>query len=112
MKTNLYVTLKRMFSGLIPGLMLLALTFSNKTCAQTWSQVGNGGADDWVYATTVYNGDLIAAGKFTSIGGVYANRIARWDGIAWHPLGSGVNGKVWAMIVFNGKLYVGGEFTQ
>ena len=44
-----------------------------------------------VYALTVYNGNLIAGGYFTTAGGTSANYIASWDGTAWSPLGSGMN---------------------
>jgi hypothetical protein len=43
-------------------------------------------------APAVYDGDLIAAGAFTEAGGVPVNRIARWDGTDWSPLGSGIDG--------------------
>ena len=45
-----------------------------------------------VCALTVYNGELIAGGWFTTAGGVTCNCIARWDGSAWQPLGSGMSG--------------------
>ena len=74
----------------------------------------NGG---WVRAVTVWNGDLIAAGSFTSAGGRTVNRIARWDGKAWHPLASGgeigvTGGVVRAVTVWDGDLIVGGTFTM
>ncbi len=94
-------------------LFVILVNFGPSTLqAQTWNTVGSTGANDWVYATTVYNGNLIVAGNFTSIGGVAANHIARWDGTSWYPLGLGVNGKVLALGVFQGELYVGGEFTM
>jgi len=65
-----------------------------------------------VFALTVYEGQLVAAGSFTQAGGVSANRIARWDGNAWYPLGSGLNGVVRALTVYNGDLIAGGGFTQ
>lgn len=34
--------------------------------------------------------ELIAAGSFTTIGGVAAKNVARWDGTSWQPLGAGV----------------------
>ena len=80
--------------------------------AQNWSALAGGGMNDWVYATTIYNGNLIVGGKFTSAGGVSANHIASWDGASWSPLGEGVNGKVNALIVYNGNLVVAGEFTS
>lgn len=94
------------------GIIILFATISNNTSAQTWATVGSGGMTDWVYASVVFNGDLIVGGKFTAAGGVNADHIARWDGSSWHPLGLGVNGKVNALLVMNGLLYVGGEFTS
>lgn len=60
------------------------------------------------------NGDLYVGGRFTAIGDVAANRIARWDGSHWSALGDGVYGtaaKVHA-IAFDtlGNVYVGGYF--
>ncbi len=92
-------------------LFLIVFMFSQKAYSQTWSTLSTG-MNDWVYSSTVYNGDLIVGGNFTSAGGVSANHIARWDGTTWYPLGLGVNGKVWALISFNGSLYAGGEFTE
>jgi len=57
---------------------------------------------------------LYAAGEFTSAGSA-ANRIAVFDGIAWSPLGSGLNGSVFDMAsIPSGPLaglYVAGNFT-
>jgi trimeric autotransporter adhesin len=53
------------------------------------------------------NGDLVAGGWFGSIGGVAANNIARFDGVAWSPLGAGVGGGVVSLILdANGDLVV------
>ena len=57
-----------------------------------------------VYALTVYNGRLIAAGGFTNAGGVDVNRIARFDGNNWQPLSSGMNNLVTALTVYDGNL--------
>jgi hypothetical protein len=58
------------------------------------------------------SGDLVAGGYFTSAGGVPANNIARWDGSAWAPLGTGMNGSVSALALLNsGDLVAGGAFT-
>jgi len=93
---------------LISGVMAFV---SHQAYSQTWSSLSTG-MNDWVYASTIYNGDLIVGGKFTSAGGVSANHIARWDGSSWSPLGSGVNGKVNALIVYEGNLVAAGEFTS
>ena len=42
---------------------------------------------------------LYAGGGFTTAGGVSANYIAKWNGSAWSPLGSGMNSWVWALTV-------------
>jgi hypothetical protein len=54
---------------------------------------------------------LYAGGAFTTAGGVAANRIAKWNGTAWSPLGTGVNGTVNALTGFGPALYTGGSFT-
>jgi hypothetical protein len=68
--------------------------------------------DSFVNALAVLpNGDLIAGGSFTTTGGVAANRVARWDGSTWSPLGSGMDGSVRALAAFpNGDVAAGGDF--
>lgn len=112
MKTKIVNIKINIVSSLMIALLITISSIANNAYSQTWSAVGSGGMSDWVYASTVYNGDLIVGGKFTSAGGINANHIARWDGTSWHSLGLGVNGKVNDMIVFNGELIVGGEFTE
>ncbi|HEY3296876.1 MAG TPA: hypothetical protein VGL38_15700 [bacterium] len=62
-----------------------------------------GGVAGWIYATIVYNGQLIAAGDCPG-------HIARWDGAVWQPLGTGLDGRVNALAVYQGNLYAGGQF--
>ena len=62
---------------------------------------------------TMWGNDLYVAGEFSRIGGVSANKIARWDGTNWTALGSGVLGNyVRALCVHQGQLCVGGLFTN
>lgn len=72
-----------------------------------------------VIRMTVYKNELIVAGEFVQAGngtgydmGYY--NIARWNGIKWDSLGSGVNAGVSALEVdtINDILYVGGPFTM
>jgi hypothetical protein len=70
-----------------------------------------GGIPNYVQALTVFGTNLIAAGSFTSAGGISANRIAQWDGASWSPLGSGMNGDVLALTSAGNTLYAGGLFT-
>ncbi len=76
-----------------------------------WQALGTG-MDDAVNALAVDgSGNLYAGGKFTTAGGVPANRVARWDGSAWSALGSGMDGEVRALTFDgNGNLYAGGHF--
>ncbi len=91
-----------------------------------WVPLGTGlGASpsDKVYALTVFDdgaGDgpaLYAGGEFTTAGGAPANRIAKWDGSTWSPVGSGLNGAVHALLVLDdrrggsARLVAGGAFT-
>ncbi|MEZ6037361.1 MAG: hypothetical protein R3F29_07765 [Planctomycetota bacterium] len=63
-------------------------------------------------AVELANGDLVVGGYFDMAGGVAANHIARWDGAAWHPLGSGLDSQVTALLLLpNGDLLVGGQFN-
>ena len=104
-KRSFYSTLLFVFS------QVFLFQISEVAFCQNWSSL-NGGMNGWVYATTVYNGELIAAGSFSYAGGVAVNNIARWNGSTWAPLGLGVNGRVNALTVFNGELIAGGEFTE
>lgn len=59
---------------------------------------------------------LFAGGNwFNLAGGVQANRIAKWNGSVWAPLGSGTSNSVETLAVFDDgtgpALYAGGLFT-
>jgi hypothetical protein len=58
------------------------------------------------------NGDLVAGGAFTTAGGVSANRIARWNGSSWAPLGSGAAEVLALAVLPNGDLVAGGNFIN
>jgi hypothetical protein len=70
----------------------------------------------YVYALVVAGSDLYAGGHFTYATNagpsvVKVNYIAKWNGSAWSPLGSGMNDTVNALAMPGTDLYVGGEFT-
>jgi len=73
--------------------------------------LAGGGLNGAVTAMTVYDGKLIVAGEFTTVGGIPANHIAAWDGSSWSALGTSVNGTIGAMTVFENKLVVAGAFS-
>ncbi len=75
----------------------------------SWSSVGNTLSWANVLALTVHGGELIAGGNFL----VGANRpVARWDRSQWHPLGSGFDQFVHALISYNGELIAAGNFQN
>lgn len=84
-----------------------------------WTAVGDGPTNGGVNSFAVFDDGsgkvLYAGGAFTTIGGVAANHIARWNGSTWVRLESGLNGDVRALAVFDDgagpALYVGGHFS-
>lgn len=84
------------------------------------SGLGGGFSSPRVDAVAVLpNGDVIAGGAFTGSGLTLAERIARWDGTAWHPLGSGLTQGVQSFasastltVLPGGDLFVAGRFTE
>ncbi len=74
-----------------------------------WVSLGSG-MDGAVDALAVSGANLYAGGAFNTAGGVRANYIAKWDGIAWSALGSGMNDTVRALAVSGTNLYAGGDF--
>lgn len=91
--------------------------FANFICywnGTQWVQMGTG-ANNTINAVAVApNGDVVAVGNFTSIGGVAANRVARWVRATqtWTALDTGLNGTGWDVCIGpDGKIYVVGAFT-
>lgn len=92
-----------------------------------WSGLG-GGTIGRVYSLAVFDDDgsgnnaasLFAGGDITVAGGTPVNRIAKWNGASWSGLGTGMDGSVRALIVFDEdgagvnppSLFVGGSFTH
>ena len=82
-------------AGSMPGTRGIA-----KWNGQAWSSVGGGmtGQQFGVDVLCTFDADgpgpglpaLVAAGWFTSAGGVPANRIATWNGNQWSPLSTGM----------------------
>ena len=71
-----------------------------------------GGNGDIEAVAVDAKGNLYVGGLFTFIGTNSANRVARWDGKTWSPLGSGMNSDVYALAVSGTDLYAGGKFTE
>jgi hypothetical protein len=79
-----------------------------------WTAVGSGSLPDGDIKTMAWLGsDLYIGGDFTSINGVSANRLVKFDGTNWTVLGSGITGnRVSILVSFGSDLYVGGWFTS
>ena len=78
-----------------------------------WSAVGSGaiaGAGGIGCEKIVsYGTDIYLAGQFSSVGGVTANRIAKWDGSAWSAVGNGPNGAITQLLVVSdSEIYAAG----
>jgi len=80
-------------------------------CDFEW-KTADANMNDYVSAFTVYNGELIIGGRFTTAGGIDANSVVRWDGSIWRPMGGGMNSSVYTLTVYNGEPIAGGWFTR
>lgn len=96
-----------------------------------WRQLGNGlngnGSASQVLALTLWDPDgsgpaqpqVIAGGGFLTASGKTVNRIARFDGSEWQPLGAGCNNNVYSLTTWDPDgsgplaevLVAGGSFT-
>jgi len=57
--------------------------------------------------------NLIIGGNFNVAGSISAKRIAKWDGVSWSALGTGMNNFVHALEMDSaGDLYAAGGFTN
>jgi len=78
--------------------------------ADGWENLGSGGAsggDGGVFDLALFDGSLLASGSFTSMDGVPAPGLARWDGKTWSSFG---DRPVTRMLVYEGDLYGAGVF--
>ncbi|MEC9373252.1 MAG: hypothetical protein VYC34_05380 [Planctomycetota bacterium] len=97
------------------ALLASASIAGNPDCEPNWDTAVGGlfTSGDVAKFTSFDTGagpELYATGSFAS-GGV--NRIARWDGSQWQPLGSGLSNQYGNDLVeYQGDLYVGGYFDS
>src|SRR5262245_52074377 len=84
-----------------------------------WSNLGDAGTPGTrplnapAFAMTRHGTDLFIGGSFTDAGGLgTADRVARWDGSAWHAVGGGLTGEIRSIAVDGTKVYVAGAFQN
>lgn len=73
-----------------------------------WSVLG--AFNNQVLSLTTYNGELIAAGYFTSVNGTSANHIAKYNGVSWQALAN-FDEAITRVKVIDGNLYTVGYFS-
>ena len=90
----------------------------------TWTTLGGTSVGLVSALAPTANGELIVGGAFTTTGGAPGNGIARWDGVAWHAMGSGMSATpmppfppqpahVQSLAVLaNGDIVAGGDFSM
>jgi hypothetical protein len=83
-----------------------------------WVSITGAGTTGDIYDMLfLENGDLLAVGTITSIGGVSVDRVAQYNGSTWSKIDA-VNGDVKNGVVYgvaqapNGDIYVSGSFTN
>lgn len=80
-----------------------------------WLPLG-GGVNNDVLCATVFNGDLIIGGDFTTASGVPSSRVVRYNEVSdtWESIGSPTDfdNDVRCMTEFQGELWVGGDFNN
>ncbi len=81
-------------------------------CVPDWLPQSSKAHTDGIGAVTVLGGDIVVWGAFRSPAGGPVNDIARWDGAAWHPLESGIQGAVYAMSPYARDLIVSGSIAS
>ncbi len=70
--------------------------------ATAWDPDGPGGQPELL----VVGGGFVAAGDILTFG------IAAWDGAEWSTFDGGMNGRVWALAVYEGDLIAAGDFSM
>ncbi len=107
------------FASVVCVLVLAITSASSQTCAPGWSDGFAGrGFDSSAYAATVADigqgPTLFVGGAFTRANGVQINRVARWTGTSWAPLGAGTDHVVNALAAYDSgsgtQLYAAGYF--
>lgn len=93
---------------------MLTKTATSVGCGDGWDTTfTSNGANNQVNAVVSDgNGNTYIGGEFSSVQGLPANGIAKWDGTSWSALGSGIIGDIRSIVVSGSNIYVGGDFNS
>lgn len=79
----------------------------------SWTTIANG-LDGKVRAIAAVGADVYAGGQFTTISGVPADRIARWNGSTWTGMDTSFLAMpppfISSLLVHGGSVFIGGDF--
>ena len=76
----------------------------------TWSAAFTpSGSDAVVYSGTVYGDEVILGGEFHRLGRYLANGVVGYDGTRTYGFGTGLHGRVAALVVWRNQLIAGGQ---
>ena len=56
--------------------------------------------------------NVCGEGFFRTAGGIGANRVVKWNSVAWEALAAGVNGPFRALALSGNNANIGGDFTS
>jgi hypothetical protein len=77
-----------------------------------WSdRFGIAGVAGAIDCILIHDEDIYIGGDFSFVNNIPVDKIARWDGSQWHPVGEGLDGWVVTMEIVGDDIYVGGNFT-
>ncbi|MBX3294045.1 MAG: carboxypeptidase regulatory-like domain-containing protein [Acidobacteria bacterium] len=87
------------------------MLFDGDGCSDKWDdRFAVEGVNGSVHAVAVSGTEVYVGGFFSSVGGVSANNIAKWDGSSWSALGTGTDNIVLSLAVSGSVVYAGGYF--
>ncbi|MBL9002127.1 MAG: hypothetical protein JNK25_13425 [Phycisphaerae bacterium] len=109
------------FTSITQGGTPMAINRIAKWNGSAWVDVGPSGQGINGFVPVLYvsrvggTPALYAGGNFSTAGGIACSSIARWNGSAWSPLGTGTNLGTYALVDYDdgtgNALYAGGIFT-
>jgi len=81
----------------------------------SWNAMGTGTDNNVAAIYALDSNNVYVGGAFTNAGGVGTIGIAKWDGINWSAMGTGLTGNTpigIAIHAYANNVYVGGRFTR